>query len=547
MSNEQLLSDKGRSDTIPDVPSEIGVQSPTLDKSLVVGADSPRRAKRPRLEDGKSRHRSQRAKSMNEGYITPGNTSETMSSTSSGSSSNSVSSSTGGPISDEAKPRSNSDGSDDVAVVNNEEHSGDLPNREFLRQEPPRVSHAHHHPHYTAAPIQFPAAAPTTEYHHPSPRTMMTTLPRIMSIEPTQLPLATVAVPIPGPTIPAMPQFQPMVHPPILPTMPISPSETSSQSSGTPNIPAQPALHQPLVQPRLPPPQQIVPGFDPAYSLAFHYHFYPPGVSFYPVGIPTGIPGIVFPGTLNHGLYQVPQTAGHHALKPVQTASPASAGLRLHDPNLHTNGTSASSASGSSSSSGSGSALSASAYPPAPTPAPAPSASSASMGGLSSTSSPTPLAVVVSNQSFAKQEQQTNSHSKRQYQCPYDGCEWSFSRASDQRRHIKSHEKPLLQCPFWTPRKSCHRNSGAFNRLDVLKRHLRLVHFQPITDYELTGSTAGKCRHCRVDFDSVKDFVNHCNGCAAQIYSSSGSSGSSGGSSESGASENSDNSESGEF
>jgi hypothetical protein len=99
----------------------------------------------------------------------------------------------------------------------------------------------------------------------------------------------------------------------------------------------------------------------------------------------------------------------------------------------------------------------------------------------------------------------------RPFSCSYDGCPWSFARQSDQRRHIRSHEKPIFHCPYWKSDPTCHRNGGAFNRLDVLKRHLRLVHF-----VQFKQSDSGWCRICQKMFPNPKYFVSHCEKCAEE-------------------------------
>lgn len=457
--------------------------------------------KRAKLEENFRPHSNQPARTTSDGYITPGNTSEATGSISSGT--NSISSGSSGVSGD--RKESNSEESEEVP---SQEPVVDRPNREFLRQDPPRVNrphththpHTHAHPQYPVTAIPFPVAQPITPSEGQQPMAAGAMPARFMSIEPTQLPIATVAVPIPAANMPVMPPLHPMVYPPLPgPQLPAIENGTSSATSGASGAPMSPAI----TQTQLPSPQQIMTGFDPSYTLAFHYHFYPPGVSFYPVGIPTGVPGIVFPGTLNHGLYQTPNTASSSSSNQSPRALRSSADARSSsDSKL--------ASSASSTSSGS------------------------SIGSMSAMTNSIPTMVPYGMYPLYdsnKSKVPVVGSSKRQYRCPYDGCEWSFTRASDQRRHIKSHEKPKLQCPFWTPRKSCHRNSGAFNRLDVLKRHLRLVHFEPLKDGLHSGTTSGRCRHCRVDFATIKDFVNHCNACAAHLYSSSsGSSGSSSGS-----------------
>lgn len=467
------------------------------------GRPSP--PKRPKLEEDHRPHSGQQARTSSEGYITPGSTSEGLNlatSTSSVSSgTNSISSASSG--SGVERKDSNGDEGEETPPQDPSSNPGtDRPNREFLRQEPARVNRAHSHSHarqhYPVTAIPFPASQPVAPID--VPQAMAPVIPaRFVPIERTQLPIATVAVPIPASNMPTLPQLHPMIHPPLTSQQLASFSnQMAANTNGT--APMSPAVSQT----QLPPPQQIMSGFDPAYTLAFHYHFYPPGVSFYPVGVPTGVPGIVFPGTLNHGLYQTPQTASsaHQSNHSLRSNAETGSSSDLTLASSASSGSSASSAS-----------------------------SAGSMGSLSAITNPIPMVGTPVPYGMYpvpdgnKSKLNVVSSSKRQYCCPYDGCEWSFTRASDQRRHIKSHEKPLLQCPFWTPHKSCHRNSGAFNRLDVLKRHLRLVHFEPMEDSLQKGSTAGRCRHCRVDFATIKDFVNHCNACAAHFYGSSSSSG----------------------
>ncbi|KAG5362012.1 hypothetical protein CJU90_3485 [Yarrowia sp. C11] len=98
---------------------------------------------------------------------------------------------------------------------------------------------------------------------------------------------------------------------------------------------------------------------------------------------------------------------------------------------------------------------------------------------------------------------------ERQYPCTFPGCEWSFVRISDQRRHLRSHQEPLFVCPFYAEDNSCHRNGGSFTRSDVLKRHLRLVHF-----VQFKQSDSGWCRYCEKIFPSHKFFLDHCDTCA---------------------------------
>lgn len=113
--------------------------------------------------------------------------------------------------------------------------------------------------------------------------------------------------------------------------------------------------------------------------------------------------------------------------------------------------------------------------------------------------------------------QQPEMLDPKPYVCSFEGCEWSFARQSDLRRHTKSHKEPTFHCPYWRTDPTCHRNGGSFSRLDVLKRHLRLVHYVKDKQQVFPGSDPGWCRACQKMFQSSKYFIDHCVDCANEI------------------------------
>lgn len=108
----------------------------------------------------------------------------------------------------------------------------------------------------------------------------------------------------------------------------------------------------------------------------------------------------------------------------------------------------------------------------------------------------------------------------RPYKCTHPKCAWAFVRESDYRRHIKCHEAPSYQCPYWKIDPSCHRKGGAFTRLDVLKRHLKIIHYVRATkdDKKLNGKEdPGWCIACQTTFNNSKQFLLHTNECSEKL------------------------------
>lgn len=101
--------------------------------------------------------------------------------------------------------------------------------------------------------------------------------------------------------------------------------------------------------------------------------------------------------------------------------------------------------------------------------------------------------------------------------CTHPGCTWAFARQSDLHRHAKSHNKPMFHCPYWRSDPTCHRKGGSFSRLDILKRHLRLMHYVKDKQNDIQGVDPGWCRACQKMFTSSKDFIDHCVECANAI------------------------------
>lgn len=128
---------------------------------------------------------------------------------------------------------------------------------------------------------------------------------------------------------------------------------------------------------------------------------------------------------------------------------------------------------------------------------------------------PTPLEGASDNEA-KRLKPAADSGGERPFRCEFAACDWAFSRQLDLRRHAKLHIEPMFHCPYWRNDPTCHRNGGAFNRLDVLKRHLKLVHYvqDKLQLMEHLREDPGWCRACQRMFPSSKYFVDHCLECA---------------------------------
>lgn len=119
---------------------------------------------------------------------------------------------------------------------------------------------------------------------------------------------------------------------------------------------------------------------------------------------------------------------------------------------------------------------------------------------------------------------QSSSPTVHSYIC--SGCSRRFARKSDLTRHLKSHTEPKYQCPYYKISPTCHKNGGAFHRLDVYKRHLKLVHFIRdvhkqnsllTTGLDMGTNLSGWCGSCQKLFPNAKSFIDHVDGCEKLI------------------------------
>jgi hypothetical protein len=121
----------------------------------------------------------------------------------------------------------------------------------------------------------------------------------------------------------------------------------------------------------------------------------------------------------------------------------------------------------------------------------------------------------------------------RQYEkpekCPISTCEYhtkGFARIYDKNRHILSHYKGIIVCPFCpgmgTPKEK------TFSRADVLKRHLSSFHnveqAPPIMRMGSKSGTVsvpsgkkGKCSICSKEYQGAQVFYDHLNDCVLAV------------------------------
>lgn len=106
------------------------------------------------------------------------------------------------------------------------------------------------------------------------------------------------------------------------------------------------------------------------------------------------------------------------------------------------------------------------------------------------------------------------SKEKVQYMCDLRNCGWTFKRKSDFLRHLKIHENPQFTCPyFFYDSVVPHKGGSVFKRKDVLKRHLRSIHFIP----NRSKGTIGQCKICLEFFETEREFQGHCEDCAKRF------------------------------
>jgi hypothetical protein len=124
---------------------------------------------------------------------------------------------------------------------------------------------------------------------------------------------------------------------------------------------------------------------------------------------------------------------------------------------------------------------------------------------------------------------------ERPEKCPIQTCDWhvkGFARKYDKNRHTLTHYKGTMVCGFCPGSGSAAEKS--FNRADLFKRHLTVVHAveqtapnsrkkaSPNTNSgkKLAGyppDATGKCSTCSATFANAQDFYEHLDDCVLCI------------------------------
>lgn len=122
---------------------------------------------------------------------------------------------------------------------------------------------------------------------------------------------------------------------------------------------------------------------------------------------------------------------------------------------------------------------------------------------------------------------------ERPEKCPIQNCEYhtkGFARKYDKNRHTLTHYKGTMVCGFCPGSGSAAEKS--FNRADVFKRHLTLVHGVEQTPPNsrkkspsqsrkggsaAQNTSAGTCSTCSVTFANAQEFYEHLDDCVLRV------------------------------
>jgi len=122
---------------------------------------------------------------------------------------------------------------------------------------------------------------------------------------------------------------------------------------------------------------------------------------------------------------------------------------------------------------------------------------------------------------------------ERPEKCPIQSCDYhikGFARKYDKNRHILTHCKRTMVCGFCLGSGSAAEKS--FNRADVFKRHLKMVHGiekmpprkkapgavapgKKLTDYPPHATS--KCSTCSQAFSNARGFYEHLDDCVLRV------------------------------